>query len=99
MGLIRARTAGNPAGPDRRAALKRLARLGERQGLSTQKRQVDAAAANYPGALSDTEGFAEAARARIPASETAASAQDSSKAADDYAARMRNRATTPPPPN
>ena len=64
-----------------------------------QKRQVDATAANYPGPLTDTEGFAQAARDRIPASETAAPAQDSSKAADDYAARVRSRATTPSPPN
>jgi hypothetical protein len=61
-----------------------------------QKRQAETAA--YPFSLNDTEGFAQAARSRIPPAEAVAPSDDSAKAADDYAARVRGRATTPPPP-
>jgi hypothetical protein len=64
-----------------------------------QKRQADAGGRNYPYTLGDTEAFARAAQARIPVSETAAPTADATKAAEDYAAKVRGRATTPPPPN
>ncbi len=62
-----------------------------------EKRQVDAANAAYPYSLSDTQGFADAEHARIPAAESAPST-DATSAADAYAASVRARATKPPPP-
>jgi hypothetical protein len=63
-----------------------------------EKHQVDAAAAAYPYSLQNTEAFAAGQRARIPAAE-AAPATDASSASDAYAAKVRARATTPPPSN
>jgi hypothetical protein len=63
-----------------------------------EKHQVDAAVAAYPYTLQNTEAFAADQRARIPAAEAAPSS-DASSATDAYAAKVRARATTPPPPN
>jgi hypothetical protein len=68
-------------------------------GALAEKQQVDAAAAAYPYSLHDTQAFADAQRARIPAAETAPPSADASSASDAYAASQRARATTPPPPN
>jgi hypothetical protein len=67
--------------------------------VKAQKRQVDAAARTYPFALHDTEAFAQAARSRIPPNQAAAPTDDATKAAEDYAASVRGRATPPPQPN
>jgi hypothetical protein len=63
-----------------------------------EKHQADAAVAAYPYSLQNTEGFAAGQRSRIPPAEAAPSA-DASSATDAYAAKVRARATTPPPPN
>jgi hypothetical protein len=67
-------------------------------GALAEKHETDAAAAAYPYSLHDTQGFADAQHARIPPAEAAPSS-DASSASDAYAARVRARATTPPPPN
>jgi hypothetical protein len=59
---------------------------------------VDAEVAANPFTLSNTDSFADAARGRIPADEAAPPAVDSTKASEDYAAKVRDRATAPPPP-
>jgi S-adenosylmethionine:diacylglycerol 3-amino-3-carboxypropyl transferase len=63
-----------------------------------KKQQADAAVAAYPYSLQNTEAFAADQRSRIPAAEAAPST-DASSATDAYAAKVRARATTPPPPN
>ncbi|HZC16116.1 MAG TPA: hypothetical protein VE309_05095 [Caulobacteraceae bacterium] len=63
-----------------------------------EKHQVDAANAAYPYSLHDTQAFADAQHAQIPAAEAAPSS-DTSSASDAYAASVRARATKPPPAN
>jgi hypothetical protein len=63
-----------------------------------EKHEVDAANAAYPYTLQDTQGFADAQHARIPAAEATPPAADASSASDAYAASVRARATKPPPP-
>jgi len=68
------------------------------EGALAEKHEVDAATAAYPYSLHDTQAFADAQHAKIPAAEAAPPA-DASSAADAYAASVRARATTPPPAN
>ncbi len=68
-------------------------------GALAEKHQVDAAAAAYPYSLHDTTAFADAQRARIPPSESTPPSKDASTTSEAYAASVRARAKTPPPPN
>ena len=68
------------------------------EGALAEKHEVDAATAAYPYGLHDTEGFAEATRARIPPDQATPST-DAAEASDAYAASVRARATRPSPPN
>ncbi len=62
-----------------------------------EKRTVDADNSTYPYTLANTEAFAQAARASIPAEEAAAPS-DATPAAEAYANARRSRANPPPPP-
>jgi hypothetical protein len=64
-----------------------------------RRTQLEAGAIPFVLTGGDTEAWAAAERAKIPASEMAAPAADESQQAEAFAAAERARATPPPPPN
>jgi len=63
------------------------------------KRNAEATAAQIPFTLSDTEGWAKAKQAQIPADQTTPPPADAKAETEAYAQSLRGRATPPPPPN
>jgi hypothetical protein len=63
-----------------------------------EKQATDAEIRDHPFTLNDTEGFAAFAQGKIPPQEAAAPIDDTA-AAEAFAASVRGRAKTPPPPH
>lgn len=68
-------------------------------GELADKRQLEAEAASIPFILKDSEAWATAERAKIPASELKPVAPGEASDSEAYAAEQRARATPPPAPH